>query len=75
MGCKCGSKELTDEQKKILKAMAEMGDACACKDIAGATGIPGKSVSCRLTSLKKKGYIESPKRCKYVVTDAGREAL
>jgi predicted transcriptional regulator len=74
MGCKCGSKGLTEEQKKILKAMAEMGE-CASKDIAEATGIPGKSVSCRLTSLKKKGYIESPKRCRYVITDTGREQI
>jgi predicted transcriptional regulator len=72
-GCGC-KKGLNDDQKKILAAMAECKEPCACKDIAAATGLESKSVSCKLTALKKKGYISSPVRCKYEITDEGRSA-
>lgn len=79
MGCatsKCGCKsELTDEQKNILTAMANQTAPCACKEIAAASGMESKSVSCKLTALKKKGYVESPARCKYAITDSGRAAI
>lgn len=73
---KCGCKsELTDEQKKILTTMADKTEPCACKEIAAASGMESKSVSCKLTALKNKGYIESPARCKYAITAAGRAAI
>ncbi|HDM78744.1 MAG TPA: ArsR family transcriptional regulator [Deltaproteobacteria bacterium] len=76
MACKskyCGT--LTDEQKKILEALASASEPIATKDISAATGIPSKSVSCRLRGLKNKGFIESPVRCKYGITDAGKSQL
>lgn len=74
--CGCGSSKcLTDEQKKILNAMAGMSEPSACKDIAAAVDMESKSVSCKLTSLKKSGYIDSPVRCKYVITADGKAAL
>ncbi len=78
MACKCSSKKsteikLTEEQEKILRALAEATEPIACKDIAAATDIPSKSVSCRLKSLKTKGLIESPQRCRYTATDAGKK--
>ena len=73
---KCGCKsDLTDEQKNILTAMANQADPCACKEIAAASGMESKSVSCKLTALKNKGYVESPARCKYAITEAGRAAI
>ncbi len=77
MGCKCSSKKstatsLTEEQQKILKALAEAAEPVACKDISESTGIPSKSVSCRLKTLRNKGLVDSPKRCRYVATDSGR---
>ncbi|MDH3392485.1 MAG: hypothetical protein OEL66_00635 [Desulfobulbaceae bacterium] len=73
---KCGCKsELTDEQKKILTTMAGQTEPCACKEIAAASGMESKAVSCKLTALKNKGYIESPARCKYTITEAGRAAI
>ena len=79
MGCstkKCGCKsKLTDEQKKILTTMASQSDPCACKEIAAASGMDSKSVSCKLTALKNKGYVDSPARCKYAITETGRAAL
>jgi len=78
MGCatKCGCKsELTEEQKKILTAMAGQNEPCACKEIAAASGMESKALSCKLTALKNKGYIDSPARCKYAITAAGRAAI
>jgi len=70
-GCKSG---LSDEQKKILNALAGLGEPCGSKEIAAASGLESKSVSCKLTALKKKGLVDSPVRCKYTITEAGRAA-
>jgi len=75
MGCGCAKKGLTEEQKKVLQAVAESAGACATKDIAAATGLDAKVVSCRITDLKKKGYVDSPERCRYGITEEGRSAM
>ncbi len=73
---KCGCKKgITDEQKNILTEIAKIGHPCTCKYIAAATGMESKSVSCKLTGLKKKGYISSPARCKYEITSDGRAQI
>lgn len=71
----CGCNSLTDEQKKILEAMAGSAEPCGSKDLAAATGLEAKAISCRITALKKKGLVESPVRCKYTITDDGRNAI
>ncbi len=78
MVCKCDKKgekeiELTEEQERILRAMAGMECPVASRDISKATGIPSKSLSCRIRSLKTKGFLHSPARCRYELTDAGRQ--
>lgn len=75
MGCGCKKDGLTDEQKQVLEAMAQCDGPCASKDIASATGLETKAVSCRITSLKKKGYVQSPVRCKYEITSEGKNAI
>jgi Fur family transcriptional regulator, peroxide stress response regulator len=75
MGCGCKKGELSDEQKQVLEAMNKCDGPCASKDIAAATGLEAKQVSCRITALKKKGYVDSPVRCKYAITGEGRTAL
>jgi len=76
MGCQCSCKnETMDEQQKILAAMAAINGPCGCKEIAAATGIDSKSLSCRLKSLKTKGYIDSPARCCYEITPEGKAVL
>ncbi len=75
MGCGCKKGALTDEQKQVLEAMNTCDGPCASKDIAAATGLETKQVSCRITALKKKGLVDSPVRCKYEITDEGKSAL
>ncbi len=72
---KCGKSQLTEEQKTILSAMASQDSPLACKDIAAASGMESKTVSCKLKSLKNKGYVDSPARCKYAITDQGKNAV
>jgi predicted transcriptional regulator len=66
---------MSDDMQKVLQAMAKCVGPCGSKDIAAATGLDAKVVSCKITDLKKKGYIDSPERCKYGITEEGRAAL
>ena len=67
--------ELTAEQKKILKALATADKPCGNKDLAEATGLDKKVVSSGITAMKKSGLVDSPVRCKYGATAAGKKAV
>ena len=75
MGCGCKKGELSDKQKEVLAAMAKCDGPCASKDIAAAIDKETKQVSCQITALKKKGFVDSPVRCKYAITSEGKAAL
>ncbi|WP_339136239.1 MAG: transcriptional repressor [Candidatus Electrothrix sp. GW3-4] len=76
-GCKgaCKKSVLSVRQREVLKALATSDDVCANKDIAAVTSLEPKQISCQLTALKKKGFVTSPVRCKYEITEAGKAAL
>ena len=77
MACKkkCGAGALSDKQREVLEAFSKYDAACGGKDIAAVTSLEPKQVSCQITSLKKKGYVASPVRCKYEITEEGKSAL
>jgi len=78
MACKsksCKSGGLSDRQREVLEALAQCKEACGSKDIAAATSLEPKQISCQITSLKKKGFVASPARCKYEITNDGKNAL
>jgi len=76
MGCKkCSPDSLSDAQRKVLEALARSKDASGSKDIAAATGLESKLVSSQITALKKKGFVDSPVRCKYGITKDGKKAI
>ena len=75
MACKKKCGELTAEQKQVLEALSKSKEPCGSKDLAVATGLESKQVSCRITALKNKGYVASPARCKYEITADGKKAL
>jgi len=76
MGCKkCAPAALKDEQRHVLETLANSKEARGSKDIAAATGLEAKQVGCQITSLKKKGYVASPARCKYAITNQGKKAI
>lgn len=77
MACKskCGTNELSEKQREVLEALEKCDQACGSKEIAAATSLEPKQVSCQITALKKKGYVESPVRCKYSISAEGKSAL
>ena len=77
MSCACGCKggALTDAQKKILEALANMTDPCGTKEVVAATSLESKLVTSRITAMKKQGLIGTPVRCKHAITDEGKAAL
>ncbi len=76
MGCKtCGTGTLSDKQREVLDALSKCNEPCGSKDIAASTSLEPKQVSCQITALKKKGYVASPARCKYEITEEGKKAL
>ena len=76
MSCSsCTTTKLSDTQQQILQAIADSPEACGSKEVAAATGLAAKQISCQITALKNKGYVSSPVRCKYAITAQGKEAL
>ncbi len=73
----CGTKkgELNEKQREVLEAMSKCDGPCGSKDIATAVGKETKQISCQITALKKKGFVDSPVRCKYEITSDGKTAL
>ena len=76
MGCaQCAPATLDDQQRQVLEALAHSDAPCGSKELAVATGLASKQVSCQITALKKKGLVDSPVRCKYGITEQGRKIL
>ena len=76
MDCTAGeSAALNDQQRQVLEALAKTPEACGSKEIAAATGLDAKQVSSQITVLKNKGFIASPSRCKYALTEQGKGIL
>jgi predicted transcriptional regulator len=61
--------------KKILKTMASDSGPWANKQVAEKAGLDAKAVSGLMGKLKKQGLVDSPVRCKYAITDAGKAEL
>lgn len=68
-------KTTEDQQRQVLEALANSAAPSGSKELAAATGLESKQVSSQLTALKKKGFIASPVRCKYEITDQGISLL
>ena len=52
-------------EELVLEAMKKAGKPLKSGEIAEATCLDPKEVSKIITKLKKKGLVESPKRCYY----------
>ena len=67
--------ELANEQERILKALTELTEPAGCKVIGEQSGIPWRTVMAKLRGLKKEGYVESPVKGKYVISEKGKETI
>ncbi len=75
MACKKKTDGLDDVQKKILDALTGMSEPAGCKAIAEVTGLKTQQVSGKLRGLKNRGFVESPIKSKYIITEAGKAEL
>jgi len=76
MACpSCQTTTLNDTQRQVLAALAQSPEACGSKELAAATGLESKQIACQITALKNKGYVSSPARCKYEITEQGKDLL
>jgi Mn-dependent DtxR family transcriptional regulator len=60
-----------DIQKKVLQTLAGFVTPAGSKELAQVAGLDGKEVTKAIKSLKSKGLVDSPVRCKYAVTPTG----
>jgi predicted transcriptional regulator len=67
--------KIGDEQESILKALTEITEPAGCKVIGEQAGIPWRTVMAKLRGLKKEGYVESPVKGKYVISEKGKEVI
>ena len=69
------SSGLDQEQKKILQIFNSLDKPVVPKQIAETAGLETNIVSAQIKTLKEKGLIHSPVRCKYAITKPGQEEL
>jgi hypothetical protein len=78
MGCKkrcCEQESFTEEKRLVLTALLATAEPVAGKEIAALTGLDAKIVSSGLKTMKDAGWVDSPVRCKYALTDLGKTLL
>jgi len=67
--------KLGDEEKAILRALNELKEPAGCQAIGEKAGIDWRRVMGKLRGLSKDGYVESPVKGKYVITNKGKQTL
>lgn len=63
------------EEKKVLTAFNSIGGNTTPKAVAEVSGLDSKIVTKAIKSLKENGLIDSPVRCRYCITEAGKNNL
>lgn len=66
---------LTPIKKTVLEALAKESEPRKPKDIAKKVELNFSSCMMHILGLKKAGYVSSPEKGYYQITDYGREAL
>ncbi len=67
--------ELSNDEKAILTVLESMDLPVGTKDIAAGSNIESKKISNAVKKLKTKGFVETPARCKYAITEKGKQQL
>jgi len=74
-GKRMGPSEIDETQQRVLKALSRIGKPAGNKEIAQEAGLDGKVVTKAIKTLKTKGWVDSPVRCKYAVTESGMSEI
>jgi predicted transcriptional regulator len=59
----------------ILKALNTLSEPAGCKVIGEAANMPWRSVMAKLRGLKKRDYVESPEKGKYIISEKGKAEI
>ena len=67
--------QLNPIKKKILEELCDAGKPLKPLDIAHKIGVKNQQAMMHLLNLKNMGYVSTPERNHYAITERGREAL
>lgn len=67
--------QLNPIKRKILEILREKGKPSTPLDFARQLGIKNQQAMMHLLNLKSMGYVSTPERNHYAITDLGKEAL
>ena len=66
---------MSQAKKRILKVLSNAQEPMKLQDVAKETGLGVSSVVMHLLWLGKAGYVSTPRKSCYVVTDSGKEVI
>ncbi|GAB4291293.1 MAG: hypothetical protein Kow0090_04690 [Myxococcota bacterium] len=66
---------LDETQREILSALARLNTPAGNKELATATGLATAKLASAIKTLKSRGLVDSPVRCKYCITKDGVSEL
>jgi predicted transcriptional regulator len=66
---------LDSDLKSILKALSKMKAPAGNSEIEKAAGVEKSKLAPKMKKLKDAGLIDSPERCKYCITSAGKQKI
>jgi len=69
------SSHVEDEGKKVLQVLSRMNAPASNKEICTEADLDTKVVTSQIKKLKDAGFLDSPVRCKYAITENGRNQL
>jgi DNA-binding transcriptional ArsR family regulator len=66
---------MSQAKKRILKVLSEAGEPMKLQNIAKETGLGVSSAVMHLLWLGKAGYVSTPRKSYYVITESGKEVV
>jgi predicted transcriptional regulator len=69
------SPKVEAEGQKVLQALAKMATPASNKEICTETNLDTNIVTKQIKKLKDAGYLNSPVRCKYAITESGKSEI
>ena len=67
--------QMDDDQKLIIGCLSGKETPVTNKQIAADIALDTKKVTSKIKILRNRGFIDSPVRCKFALTDLGRKHL
>ena len=66
---------MNEDQRIILKALYNLAEPSGCKAIGEASDLSWRSVMGKMRGLSSKGFVESPEKGKYILSEKGMKVI